>query len=136
MTNLGVKSIKGIDFFPQFFYLPLPHVKQLFASTGWQISCKFSAFSPPNFQPHLLIKVGKFQNGFMKSSFTPKSERKIVRISALCKGQIKSEWICWNHQVSKKDPKNLKDFCPMYYKISQGRNPSNFSIIFWKMMIS
>ena len=26
----------------------------------------------------------------------------------------------------KNDPKNLKDFCPMYYKNSQGRNPSNF----------
>ena len=24
------------------------------------------------------------------------------------------------------DPKNLKDFCPMYYKNSHGRNPSNF----------
>ena len=32
----------------------------------------------------------------------------------------------WNHQFPKNDPKNLKDFCPMYCKNSQGRNPSNF----------
>ena len=30
-----------------------------------------------------LIKVSKFENEFMKSSFLPKYERKIVRISAL-----------------------------------------------------
>ena len=30
-----------------------------------------------------LLKVSKFQNEFMKSSFLPKYERKIVRISAL-----------------------------------------------------
>ena len=35
----------------------------------------------------------------------------------------------------KNEPKNLKDFCPMYYKNSQGRNPSNFRVIFWKLMI-
>ena len=32
----------------------------------------------------LELKVSKFQNEFMKSSFLPKYERKIVRISALC----------------------------------------------------
>ena len=42
------------------------------------------------------------------------------------KGQIKSEWIYEIINFPKKDPKNLKDFCPMYYKNSQGRNPSNF----------
>ena len=31
------------------------------------------------------LKVNLFQNEFMKSSFLPKYERKIVRISALCK---------------------------------------------------
>ena len=32
----------------------------------------------------LLLKVSKFQNEFMKSSFLPKYERNIVRISTLC----------------------------------------------------
>ena len=31
-----------------------------------------------------LIKVSKFENEFMKSSFLPKYEQKIVKISALC----------------------------------------------------
>jgi hypothetical protein len=31
-----------------------------------------------------LIKVRKFQNEFMKSSFLPKYEQKNIRISALC----------------------------------------------------
>ena len=34
-------------------------------------------------QKVLFLKVIKFQNEFMKSSFLPKYERKIVRISAL-----------------------------------------------------
>ena len=35
-----------------------------------------------------LIKVSEFQNEFMKSSFLPIYEQKVVRISALCtKGQ-------------------------------------------------
>ena len=34
-----------------------------------------------------LLKVRQFQNEFMKSSFLPKYERKIVRISSLTKGQ-------------------------------------------------
>ena len=42
------------------------------------------------------------------------------------KGQIKSEWIYEITNFSKNDPKNLKDFCPMYCKNCQGRNPSNF----------
>ena len=46
-----------------------------------------------------LLKVSKFQNEFMKSSFFPKYEQKIVRIFALT---------------------------------TQGRNPDNFSFIFWE----
>ena len=42
------------------------------------------------------------------------------------KGQIKSEWINEIINFPKNDPKNLKDFCPMYCKNSQARNPSNF----------
>ena len=42
------------------------------------------------------------------------------------RGQIKSEWIYEIINFPKIDPKNLKDFCPMYYKNSHGRNPSNF----------
>ena len=38
--------------------------------------------------PHrLCLKVSKFQNEFMKLSFLPKSDQKIVKISALTKGQ-------------------------------------------------
>ena len=43
------------------------------------------------------------------------------------KGQIKSEWIYEIINFPKHDPKNLKDFCPMYCENSQGRYPSNFS---------
>ena len=32
----------------------------------------------------IILKVSKFQNEFLKSSFLPKYERKNVRISALC----------------------------------------------------
>ena len=35
-------------------------------------------------KPSFLLKVRQFQNEFVKSSFLPKFERKIVRISALC----------------------------------------------------
>ena len=42
------------------------------------------------------------------------------------KGQIKSEWISEIINFPKNNPKNLKDFCPMYFKNSQGGNPSNF----------
>ena len=45
------------------------------------------------------LKVNKLQNEFMKSSFLPKYEQKIVRISALC---------------------------------TEGRNPDNYSLIFWE----
>ena len=38
----------------------------------------------PTTTTNLLLKVRQFQNEFMKSSFLPKYERKIVRISALC----------------------------------------------------
>ena len=33
--------------------------------------------------PDKLLKVSKFQNEFMKSSFLPKYEQKIVKVSAL-----------------------------------------------------
>ena len=46
----------------------------------------------------------------------------------IVEGQIKSEWIHEIINFPKNDPKNLKDFCPMYCKNSQGRNPSKFSI--------
>ena len=46
-----------------------------------------------------LLKVSKFQNEFMKSSFLPKSEPDIVRISAL------------------------------YCATLQGRNPYNFLVL-------
>ena len=49
------------------------------------------------------------------------------------KGQIKSEWISEIINFPKNDPKNLKDFCPMYYKNSPGRNLSNFWVIFCKI---
>ena len=42
------------------------------------------------------------------------------------KGQINSEWIYEIINFSKNDPKNLKDFCLMYHKNSQGRNPARF----------
>ena len=44
---------------------------------------------PPNL--NMILKVIKFQNEFMKSLFLPKYEQKIVRISALCKGQLISK---------------------------------------------
>ena len=47
------------------------------------------------------------------------------------KGQIKSELIYEIINFPKNDPKNLKDFCPMYCKNSHGRNPLNFSGHFW-----
>ena len=50
--------------------------------------------------------------------------------NAISKGQINSEWIYEIINFPKNEPKNLKDFCPMYYKNSQGRNPSNFSVHF------
>ena len=37
------------------------------------------------------LKVRQFQNEFMKSSFLPKYEQKIVKISALTKGQLISK---------------------------------------------
>ena len=47
------------------------------------------------------------------------------------KGQLKSERIYEIINFPKNDPKHLKDFCPMYYKNSQGRNPPG--VIFWKI---
>ena len=49
------------------------------------------------------------------------------------KGQLKSERIYEIINFPKNDPKHLKDFCPMYYKNSQGRNPSKRFVIFWKI---
>ena len=46
------------------------------------------------------------------------------------KGQIKSEWIYEIINFLKNEPKNLKDFCPTYYKNSQGKIPSNFLVHF------
>ena len=43
------------------------------------------------------------------------------------KGQIKSEWIYEIINFPKIAQNNSKDFCPMYYKNSQGKDPSNFS---------
>ena len=40
--------------------------------------------NPGAFMRSKILKVSQFQNEFMKSSFLPKYERKIVRISALC----------------------------------------------------
>ena len=47
-----------------------------------------------------------------KNSFT------MIKHKASAKGQIKSEWIYEIINFPKNDPKNLKDFCPMYYKNS------------------
>ena len=51
---------------------------------------------------------------------------KIITIQC-SKGQIKSEWIYEIINFPKNEPKDLKDFCPMY---SQGRNPSKFLVHF------
>ena len=48
-----------------------------------------------------------------------------TNIRGVAKGQIKSEWIYEIINFPKNDPKDLKDFCPMYCENSQGRNPSN-----------
>ena len=40
--------------------------------------------NPGAFMRSKILKVSQFQNEFMKSSFLPKYEQKIVRISALC----------------------------------------------------
>ena len=57
-------------------------------------------------------------------------ELHFVRVPCKCdvytKAQIKSEWVYEIINFPKNELKNLKDFCLMYYKNSQGRNPSNF----------
>ena len=58
-----------------------------------------------------LLKVRKFQNEFRKSLFLQKYEQKIDRISVLCKGLIKSEWIYEVIDFPNYQLKNLKDFC-------------------------
>jgi hypothetical protein len=40
----------------------------------------------------------------------------------IAKVQTKSEWIYEIINFPNIDPKNMKDFCPMYYKNSQYRN--------------
>ena len=56
------------------------------------------------------------------SSKLPNQPNKPKSQNSVYKGQIKSEWI---YEIIN-FPKNLKDFCPMYCKISLGRDPSNF----------
>ena len=51
-------------------------IQTLFTSQKWNMVKFLDSF--------MLIKVSKFQNEFIRSSFLPKYERKIVRISALC----------------------------------------------------
>ena len=51
----------------------------------------------------------------------------------IIKGQIKSERVYKLINFPNNDPKNLKDFCPMYCKSSQGRNTSNFLGRFFKI---
>ena len=53
----------------------------------------------------------------------------VIQIEAV-KGQIMSEWIYEIINFPKNDQKNLKDFCPMYYKNSQGRNPSHSCFLY------
>ena len=52
------------------------------------------------------------------------------------KGWINSVWIYEIINFPKNDSKSLKDFCPMYDKNSQGRNPSKFLGLLGKLMIS
>ena len=68
---------------------------------GKNVQVKTIASQPNHFQS-LRLKVSKFQNEFMKSSFLPKYEPNILRISALYSGTL------------------------------QGRNPYNFWFIFWE----
>ena len=100
-----------------------------------------------------LLKVSKFQNELMKSLFLPKYERKFVRISALTKIIAYKCWLwtimCvlpdlrlfhsgiskWIYKaiVSPKIWRNIyKDFCLVVCHTVQGRNPCNFSFIFWE----
>ena len=61
-------------------------IYQFWELTDVQLQAKIYLVLNPsfeNFTPGPALKVSKFQNGFMKSSFLPKYERKIVRISAL-----------------------------------------------------
>jgi hypothetical protein len=69
-------------------------------------------------------------NNIVIQSLNPekKNYRKKNTQNVCVKGQIKSEWIY--EIINFPKPKNLKDFCPMYYKNSQGRNPSNFLVHF------
>ena len=54
--------------------------------------------------------------------------RNFLWTGRLTKGQLFSEWIYDDKTSPKKRTKNCKDFCPH----SQGRNPCNFSFIFWE----
>ena len=50
------------------------------------------------------------------------------QIGGHSKGQLISEWIYEAKTSPKKWTKNCKDFCP----VSEGRNPCNFSFVFWE----
>ena len=62
----------------------------------------------------IILKVSKFQNEFMKSSYLPKYKTKIVRISALYCGTVQG-----------RNPYNI---CPYF-----GRN-NNFISSFWNLL--
>ena len=71
----------------------------------------------------MLLKVSKFQNEFMKSSFVPKYDPNIVRIFA--------QYVLYRSEI-------LKKIYPYFgrnddFKNSvQGRNPYNIWFIFWE----
>ena len=74
------------------------------------------------------------------NSYNPKNSRDILEywypsviknqmwIQRVDKGQLFSEWIYEDKTSPKKRTKNCKDFCP----VSEGRNPCNFSFVFWE----
>ena len=65
---------KNLELSPGLYCIRSIHIL-IFCATRAQVSCK---------RRRRTLKVRQFQNEFMKSSFLPKCERKIVRISALC----------------------------------------------------
>ena len=76
----------------------------------------------------IMLKVRQFQNEFMKSSFLPKYEQKIVRISALTKGQLISKAI-YGLLTS---PKKWTKIVRISARCSKGKNPDNFLFVFWE----
>ena len=67
--------------------------------------------------------------GMVKRTANATGWSKLIGIEAF-EGQIKSEGIYEIINFPKNEPINLKDFCPIYYKNSQGRNPSNLWVHF------